>query len=85
MQTRQEKRKKWFDQYRLWLDDCLVEFNQKHGEKRLYHQDNCVVDYEPAQLVEFGQDGNAYPHGRGGTNVIYGAVTPWEQSKHFME
>jgi hypothetical protein len=73
-----------------WLDDCLIEFNDEFGEGshpgvRKYHQENCPEDYDPGDLVEFAENGDAYPHSRCGTNWIPKTVTPWEQSKHYHE
>jgi len=65
-----------------WLDRCLDEFNARFGEGshpgvRTLHQDNCPDDYDPDELVEFGENGAAYPHSKGGgTNYIPNCVTP---------
>lgn len=75
---------KFAEQYERWQNDCLTEFNRKFGEQRTLHTapDN---DYDPGELVEFGEDGTAYPHGIWGTNFIPKAVTPWNQSPHYVE
>ncbi|MCI0561560.1 MAG: hypothetical protein MN733_23985 [Nitrososphaera sp.] len=70
--------------YRAWLDSALDELNAHFGEgthtgHRLYHQESVPEDYEPGELVEFAEDGDAYPHGRGGTGHIRRAVTPWAE------
>lgn len=80
-------------QWRRWLDDCLVEFNNEFrnapfvngGVNRLYHQENVEMGYHPGELVEFGEDGSAYPHAIGGTNWIPKAVTPWKDSPYFVD
>lgn len=83
-------RKPFDTAYRLWLDDCLAEFNARFTEQRRYHQESLPAgqepaDYEPGQLVEFAEDGSAYPHGVGGTGHVPNAVTPWEQSPHYLD
>lgn len=73
--------------YLAWLRECLLEFNERFQEERLYFcfPDKFPSDYNPGQLVEFAEDGDAYPHGAGGTGHIKCAVTPWAESPHFME
>lgn len=83
--TREEKRIFWFAQYRRWLDACLVEYNKRFQENRPYHQENCQPTYHPVDLVEFSEDGDAYPHGMGGTNWIPKCVTPWKDSPYFVD
>jgi hypothetical protein len=82
-----EQYKQWYARHELWQADCLREFNEKYGESRRYYclPDEYPDDYEPGQLVEFAEDGDAYPHGAGGTNWIPKAVTPWRDSPHFTE
>ena len=75
-------------QYMAWLDAALREFNERWGEVfgvRKYHSGNCPEDYDSWDLVEFAEDGTAYPHGIGGTTYIRNAVTPWEQSPYYMK
>ena len=74
----------FFDQYEKWQDDCLAEYNQRFGENRKFHTDNNINTYS-SKLVEFSQNGHAFPHGIGGTNFIENAVTPWYESRHFIE
>lgn len=77
---------KLFDhRYSQWLNDCLVEYNSKVNFPRKYHQETVPQDYDPGDLVEFSEDGDAYPHGAGGTNWRPRMVTPWEKSKHYIE
>jgi hypothetical protein len=65
--------------YRAWLDACLAEFNAgEYGDGREYHQESAPKDYVTGLLVEFTEDGDAYPHGIGGIGHIRQAVTPWE-------
>ena len=71
-------------QYEKWLNDCLEEFNKRFCETRVFHTDDSKNTYS-SNLVEFSQNGHAYPHGIGGTNYIENAVTPWFESPHFME
>lgn len=71
--------------YSQWLDDCLVEYNSKVRFPRKYHQETVPKDYDPGDLVEFSEDGDAYPHGASGTNWRPRMVTPWEKSKHYIE
>jgi len=82
-----ERYKLFCEHYDRWLADCLVEFNQRYGESRKYTEFPEVYpdDYDPGQLVEFAENGDAYPHGYGGTNWIPKAVTPWEQSEHYVK
>ena len=69
--------------YEQWQQDCLTQYNKRYGENRiLYH--HAGEDYEPGNVVEFSEDGTAYPHGRGGTNYIPNVVTPWEKSEHYI-
>lgn len=81
----------WDEAYAAWRDDCLVEFNAEYGDllgHRLYHEEpdeGYPEDYEPGHLVEFAEDGDAYPHGMGGTAHIRRAVTPWKDSPHYMD
>lgn len=77
--------------YRRWLDAALEEFNSEYGEgstvgERKYHQHSVPEDYNPDDLVEFSEDGDAYPHSEGGgTGHIRRAVTPWAKSEHYTE
>ncbi len=73
----------WDKCYRAWLDECLAEYNARFQDRRAYHQESAPTDYTTGLLVEFAEDGTAYPHGIGGTNYIPGAVTPWEDSPHY--
>jgi hypothetical protein len=73
---------RWETAYRRWLADCLREFNARYGEQRRLLADDHA---NPGDVVEFAEDGSAYPHGAGGTNWIPHAVTPWAQSVHFRE
>jgi hypothetical protein len=68
------------DKYERWLANCLQEFNERFGENRLYFAppETYPDDYCPGQLVEFAEDGDAYPHGPGGTGHISKAVTPFK-------
>ena len=72
------------ENYRKWLDDCLDEFNERYRPRK-YHQETVPDDNDPGSFVEFSEDGNAYPHGLGGTNFIPNAVTPWEDSLHYTD
>ncbi len=72
----------FFAQYDKWQADCLEEYNRKFGENRTLIPEG---DYEPGTVVEFAEDGSAYPHGAGGTNWIPNCVTPWEQSEHYTK
>jgi hypothetical protein len=69
--------------YALWLQDCLAEWNDRFGDQRTLFAVP-AGDYEPGDLVEFAEDGDAYPHGCGGTSHVRRAVTPWEQSEHYF-
>lgn len=71
----------FFRQYEKWQADCLAEYNEKFGESRTLVPEG---DYNPGDVVEFGENGSAYPHGSGGTNYIPNAVTPWAQSPHYV-
>ncbi len=67
--------------YDRWQHACLLEYNARYGEQRILYAP--TDDYNPETLVEFGEDGAAYPHGPGGTNYIPNAVTPWRRSPHY--
>lgn len=87
MAKSKEQLKAFFAAYCQWQTDCLQEYNERFGEDRRYFEqpDEYPDDYEPGQLVEFSEDGDAYPHGRGGTGHIRKAVTPWKDSPHWRE
>lgn len=70
--------------YDQWLAACLIEFNERFGECRKFVQIP-EKPYNPDKVVEFAEDGTAYPHGSGGVNYIRNAVTPWEKSKFFVK
>ncbi len=76
-----EDKDKFWDDYLKWREDCLIEFNEKYGAmygERKYHS------YEDAEaagdadkpdlLVEFSENGSAYPHGAFGIGYIPDAV-----------
>ena len=73
--------------YDAWLADCLAEYNARYNESRRYfvRPDNYPGDYCPSQLVEFSDEGDAYPHGIGGMGHICCAVTPWRESPHYVD
>ena len=74
----------WHAAYERWQADCLSEWNERFNDQRTMY----VApgdDYDPGLLVEFAEDGDAYPHGAGGTGHVRQAVTPWAKSEHFME
>lgn len=60
--------------YREWLDHCLDQFPDRE-----YHQENVPENYDPAKLIEFAEDGDAYPHGIGGTGHIKRAVISFDE------
>lgn len=65
-----------------WLNESLEEFNRIYGfnlGKRKYHSLNCPPNYNPNELVEFSDDGDAYPHSDWGTDHIVGAVIPFQK------
>lgn len=66
------------DAYEAWERDCLAEWNRRYGEKR-------VLGVNGPNCIEFSEDGDAYPHGIGGTNWVARAVTPWRESPHYMD
>ncbi len=72
--------------YDAWLDDCLVEWNERFSETRTSHtfDGSAAGDgVEPWQLVEVAENGDAYPHGIGGFGFVQNAVTPWRDSPHW--
>ena len=70
--------------YRRWEDDCLAQYNERFNEQRKFHSSSVPQDADPDDLVEFGQDGSAYPHSKlGGTGFVPNAVTPWRKSPHY--
>jgi len=73
----------WYTAYEQWQKDCLAEYNERFRESRSLYAAPDDGDYEPGDLVEFGEDGTAYPHGAGGINYIPNAVTPWVESEHY--
>lgn len=82
--ARTVSRASFFKQYTLWLDACLKRFNERYDENRKYHQDNAPVDYNTQDLVEFTEDGDAYPHSNWGTGHVSHAVVAWENSEHYV-
>ena len=79
--------KEFYEAYEKWHNDCLKEFNEGYGRTFGVRKIHTVLsdDYDPDDLVEFAEDGSAYPHSvGGGTNYVPNAVTPWEQSIHYM-
>jgi len=70
-------------QYRMWLDDCLEQYNEQY-RPRQYHQETVPENYQADELVEFAENGDAYPHGLGGTNHIPHVVTSWENSEYYV-
>ena len=62
--------------YDKWLKQALEEYNKKFKENRKYYEVPST-DYDPADVVEFSDKGDAYPHGIGGTGHIPNAVTPY--------
>lgn len=57
----------------LYQQDCLEAYNAKYAESR------SLTD--PENLVEFSENGSAYPHGIGGTNYIPNAVMTFAKWK----
>lgn len=84
--------KEFHKYYFRWLDDCLEEFNERWGNTLFGYRkywaepsEEDDPDYEPWDLVEFDEDGTAWPHGIGGSTYIKNAVTKWKDSPHFVE
>ena len=83
--------KVFWEAYRHWQDDCLQEFLEEFGNTQVggprYHpyMDPPEGADDEAWLIEFGEDGAAYPHGIGGIAYIPNAVTPWDKSPHYVE
>lgn len=71
--------------YALWLADCLTEYNHKCGESRSHFEAPDCDDYDPCDVVEFSDTGDAYPHSYGGTGHVAKCVTPWIDSPHFCQ
>ncbi len=69
--------------YEQWQRDCLDEYNERFCENREYCEPP-EHDVDPGLIVEFGEDGSAYPHGIGGTSHIPDAVKPWRESEWFV-
>lgn len=69
-----------------WLADCLAEYNHRFSEDRQYCQAPELepAGYDPEQLVEFSENGDAYPHSAFGTGHIRAAVTSWNDSPHWV-
>lgn len=72
-----------FDEaYAQWLRDCVDEWNHDHGD------DLTLRDEDSGRVgpgtIEFAEDGDAYPHGRGGVGHVSNAVTPWAESLHWI-
>lgn len=78
----------WLEAYRLWQRGCLAAYNQRFGEDRVLLEDAIEEHgeaYDPGTVVEFAEDGAAYPHGAGGTNHVPGVGVPWRDSPHYLE
>ena len=75
--------------YDAWLDDCLMEWNERYLDSRISRggpdRAGNPPDVEPWELVEFAENGSAYPHGIGGVGHVVNAVTPWRDSPHWRE
>ena len=85
-----EAYRRWQEAYRRWQDDCLQEYLERYGHTQFggprYHSYMEPPEgEEEAWLVEFSDDGAAYPHGIGGVAYIPNAVTPWRLSPHYVE
>lgn len=85
---RSETERRAYDAAReRWAADCLAEYNARYGSSRTLHQYSPAMirdDYDPDCLVEFADNGDAYPHSTmGGTGHASKAVTPWERSRHY--
>jgi len=72
----------WDDAYERWQKDCLAAYNERFREHRALYAIP-EGEYDPGDLVEFGENGAAYPHGAGGINYIPNAVAPWTESEHY--
>ncbi len=70
--TRNKRDKLWWAAYDQWLTDCLDEWNEKYDTNR-------VLGVDGSNCIEFSEDGDAYPHGIGGTGHVRQAVTPWSE------
>jgi len=81
--------KDFWEARKRWYDDCLHEFMERYGDTLYggprYHPFMDPPEDEEAWLIEFGDDGTAYPHGIGGIAIIKNAVTPWNKSPHYVE
>ena len=81
--------KDFWEARKAWYDDCLQEFMERYGDTLYggprYHPFMDPPEDEEAWLIEFGDDGTAYPHGIGGIAIIKNAVTPWNKSPHYVE
>ena len=62
--------------YDKWQEQALQEYNNKFHENRLYYEVP-AGDYDPAGVVEFSENGGAYPHSAFGTGYIPHAVSPY--------
>lgn len=69
------------DAYDAWQRDCLAEWNKRNGDNRTSF--DWTGEQDPVDVVEFGENGSAYPHGTGGTGFVRSAVTPWQNSPHY--
>ena len=57
--------------YQQWLDDSLEQWNAAYpGNMKKLGSDG-------PDCIEFGENGDAYPHGIGGTGHVRRAVTPY--------
>ena len=81
----------FWEAYEKWQQECLREFNERYSEIygiRKYTDWDAMEETPGAEswdLVEFAEDGTAYPHGIGGINYVPGAVTLWRKSKWYVE
>lgn len=73
----------FLNQYNKWEYAALGEYNAKTGENRTLIED--APDDDTTNTVEFSENGDAYPHGIGGTNYVPNIVTPWKDSPYFVQ
>lgn len=70
--------------YSKWLASCLKKYNKKFGESRKYTEQS--DDHPHDEVVEFDEDGNAYTYSiKNGVKEFPKVVTPWMESKYYLE
>jgi len=79
--SREYTETEWLERYDRWQTDCLDEWNTEHAGTSFGQK---TLEDDGPNRIEFAENGDAYPHGIGGTGHVRRAVTPWEASPHHL-